>query len=159
MLGVFDLRKSKLYAMSDSMEVDLNAVCLMKSSKKVVTAQADGVMSIFSWDWFGDCNDQIIGHPSSIDCMTKYDESTVITGGEDGYLRAVSILPNKIVAILGDPLEVEDDIFTGEVSVSHCRNFLASCAHDDMVKIYDVSHLAIRPKDEEFDLEVYECSV
>ena len=81
------------------------------------------------------------------------------TSGEDGLLRAVSILPNKIVAILGDPLEVEDDIFTGEVSVSHCRNFLASCAHDDMVKIYDVSHLAIRPKDEEFDLEAYECSV
>lgn len=36
--------------------------------------------------------------------MVKYDENTVITGGEDGLLRAVSIMPNKIIAILSDPV-------------------------------------------------------
>ena len=72
----------------------------------------------------------------------KYDESTVITGGEDGLLRAVSVLPNRILAILGDPLDQEDEVFfIQKVSVSHCRNYVASCALDDMVKIYDVSHL------------------
>ena len=111
MLGVWDLRKSKLYAMSDSFEVDQNAVCLMKDGKKVVSAAGDGSINIFSWDWFGDCNDRIVGHPNSIECMVKYDESTVITGGEDGLLRAVSVLPNRIIAILGDPLDTEDEVF------------------------------------------------
>ena len=111
MLGVFDLRKSKLYAMSDSFDVDLNGLCLMKNQRKVVTAQADGVMGIFSWDWFGDCNDRIVGHPNSIECMVKYDEDTIITGGEDGLLRAVSVLPNRILAILGDPLDTDDEVF------------------------------------------------
>ena len=160
MLGVWDLRKSKLYAMSDSFEVDQNALCLMKDGKKVVSAAGDGSMNIFSWDWFGDCNDRIVGHPNSIECMVKYDESTVITGGEDGLLRAVSVLPNRIIAILGDPLDTEDEVFfIQKVTVSHCRQYLASCALDDMVKIFDVSNLASRPVDGTFDLEAYERSI
>lgn len=111
MLGVWDLRKGQLYAMSDSFEEDQNALCLMKNNKKVITAAGNGVINIFTWDWFGDCNDRIIGHPNSIECMVKYDESTVITGGEDGLLRAVSVLPNRILAILGDPLDQEDEVF------------------------------------------------
>ena len=111
MLGVFDLRKSSLYAMSDSFEVDLNAVVCAKGDKKVLTAASDGTISIFSWDWFGDCNDRIVGHPNSVECMVKYDENTVITGGEDGLIRAVGVLPNRILAILGDPLDTEDEAF------------------------------------------------
>jgi WD40 repeat protein len=105
MLGVFDLRKKELYAMSDNFEEDLTCVTLMKDSKKVLTSTSEGIINIFSWDYFGDCNDRIVGHPGSIDTMIKYDEETIITGCEDGLIRAVSVLPNKIVAILGDPLD------------------------------------------------------
>lgn len=111
MLGVFDLRKKELYAMSDNFEEDMSAVMIMKDEKKVLACSADGVINIFSWDYFGDCNDRIVGHPGSIDTMIKYDEDIVITGCEDGLIRAVSCLPNKIVAILGDPLDNEDEIF------------------------------------------------
>jgi len=107
-LGVFDLRKPVLYAMSDNFNEDQTAVCLMKDGRKVITSSAEGVINIFSWDWFGDCNDRIVGHPNSIQCMIKFDEDTVITGGEDGLIRAVSVLPNRILAILGDPLDQEE---------------------------------------------------
>lgn len=157
MLGVFDLRKNNLYAMSDSFEVDLNAVCLAKDNKKVLTAADDGTINIFSWDWFGDCNDRIVGHPNSVCCMVKYDESTLITGGEDGLIRAVSVLPNRIVAILGDPLDTEDEVFhIQKVSLSHCKTLVASVSLDDIVKIIDVSNLAERPEDGSFNLEAYE---
>ena len=111
MLGVFDLRMKSLYAMSDHFEEDLTAVCVMKHGKKVLAATSEGVINVFSWDYFGDCNDRIVGHPGSIDTMIKYDEDTIITGCEDGLIRAVSVLPNKIVSILGDPLDAEDEIF------------------------------------------------
>ena len=160
MLGVFDLRKSNLYAMSDSLEVDLNAVCLAKDNKKVLTAADDGTISIFSWDWFGDCNDRIVGHPNSVACMVKYDESTLITGGEDGLIRAVSVLPNRIVAILGDPLDTEDEVFyIQKVALSHCKTLVASCSLDDIVKVIDVSNLAERPEDGTFNLEAYERQI
>jgi WD40 repeat protein len=111
MLGVFDLRKKSLYAMSDHFEEDLTAVLLMKDEKKVVASTSEGIMNVFSWDYFGDCNDRIVGHPGSIDCMAKYDEDIIITGCEDGLIRAVSVLPNKIISILGDPLDPEDEVF------------------------------------------------
>jgi WD40 repeat protein len=80
----------------------------MKDGRKVMTASSEGVLNLFSWDWFGDCNDRIIGHPNAITCMAKYDEDTVITGGEDGLLRVVSVLPNRILSIVGDALDTEE---------------------------------------------------
>ena len=104
-LGVFDLKKGELYAMSDNFEEDLTALVVCKYGKKVLASTSEGVINIFSWDWFGDCNDRIIGHPNSIDCMIQFDEDTIVTGSEDGLIRAVSVLPNKIVAVLGDPVD------------------------------------------------------
>ena len=63
MLGVWDLKKPELYAMSDSFEEDLSAICIMKEGRKVLTASQEGIINIFKWDWFGDCNDRIVGHP------------------------------------------------------------------------------------------------
>lgn len=111
MLGVFDLRTKKLYAMSDHFEEDLTSVVIMKEGKKVLASTSEGTINIFSWDWFGDCNDRIIGHPGSIDTMICYDDDIIITGCEDGLIRAVSVLPNKIIAILGDPLDAGEEIF------------------------------------------------
>ena len=107
-LGVWDLRKQELYAMSDNFEEDLTSMVICKYDKKVLCATSEGIINIFTWDWFGDCNDRIIGHPGSIDTMIKYDEDTIITGSEDGLIRGVSVLPNKIIAILGDPTEQND---------------------------------------------------
>ena len=91
--------------------------------------------------------------------MIKYDEDIVITGCEDGLIRAVSVLPNKIVAILGDPLDNEDEVFhIQKVTLSHDKMFLASCTLDDMVKIIDVSTLKNRIKDD-FNEEEYEQSI
>ena len=71
MLGVMDLRTGKLYAMSDNFEEDLSSVAIMKDGKKVVASGADGIINIFSWDYFGDCNDRIVGHPGTIDTMVR----------------------------------------------------------------------------------------
>ena len=43
--------------------------------------------------------------------MIKYDEDTIITGCEDGLIRAVSVLPNRIIAILGDPIDTTEEVF------------------------------------------------
>jgi hypothetical protein len=92
--------------------------------------------------------------------MIKYDEDTVITGGEDGLIRAVSVLPNKIIAILSDPTDQEEtEVFhIQKVALSHDKCFLASISLDDIVKIIDVSHLGTRLK-EDFDEERYEQDI
>eukprot|EP00351_Strombidinopsis_sp_SopsisLIS2011_P001933 CAMPEP_0116877668 /NCGR_PEP_ID=MMETSP0463-20121206/9419_1 /TAXON_ID=181622 /ORGANISM="Strombidinopsis sp, Strain SopsisLIS2011" /LENGTH=91 /DNA_ID=CAMNT_0004525121 /DNA_START=719 /DNA_END=994 /DNA_ORIENTATION=+ len=91
--------------------------------------------------------------------MIKYDEDLLITGSEDGLIRAVSVLPNKIVSILGDAVDQEDEGFhIQKVTLSHDKCLLASCSPDDIIKIIDVSHLGSLAKFD-FDEEAYEQSV
>ena len=97
----------------------------MKEGKKVVIASSEGVLSLFSWDWFGDCNDRIVGHPNSICCMVKYDEDTLITGGEDGLIRVVSVLPNRIIAIVGDALDQDEGFHIQSLSLIHDKKLIA----------------------------------
>ncbi len=68
----------------------------------------------------------------------KLDENTLITGAEDGFVRGVSVYPNQIVATLGQH-EENQNFPIQRLSISHCRNFLASCSHDDSIKFYDIS--------------------
>ena len=98
-----------------------------------------GCIYIFKWDWFGDCKDRLIGHPNSIDSMIKLDENTILTGSEDGFLRGVSIYPNKIVSVLGNHSEDDEHFPIQKISLSHCRNFVASCSHDNSIKFYEIS--------------------
>ena len=42
------------------------------------------------------------GHPETVDCMLKIDESMLLTGSSDGLIRVVSIQPNKILGVVGD---------------------------------------------------------
>ena len=137
--------------MSDNFEEDLTAICIVKGTRKVAVSTNQGIINLFTWDWFGDCDDRITGHPNSVDTMIKYDEDTLITGAEDGLVRAVSVHPNKIIAILGGDEEDADDegtFYIQKVTLSHDKKFVASCSLDDVVKIFDVSDLNGRIKEE-----------
>lgn len=91
------------------MEEELTDLCLVKNGKFVCTSTSEGNLLLFKWDYFGDFKDRIIGHPNSIDSIVlihinfqcKIDEHTIITGGEDGLVRGVSIFPNLITGVLG----------------------------------------------------------
>jgi len=72
--------------------------------------------------------------------MIKLDENTILTGSEDGYLRGVSIYPNQIINILGNHSEDDEHFPIQKISLSHCRNFVASCSHDNSIKFYEISN-------------------
>ena len=53
-------------------------------------------------------------------------------------MRGVSVFPNQVVSVLGQ--HEEDEMFPVQgLSVSHCKNFLASCSHDNSIKFYDIA--------------------
>jgi hypothetical protein len=105
----------------------------MKNNKFVLCSSNQGTIFIFKWDYFGDCSDIIRGHNSSIDSMLKIDENTIVTGSEDGYLRAVSIYPNSIVSIIGKHSEDENVFPIFKLARSHCGYFLASTSNDSSI--------------------------
>ncbi len=111
-LGVYDIRKMKkanLYALSDNIEDELLCMSLINYGKKVICGTSDGPLVIFQWDWFGDFKNRLLGHPSSIFSIAKYDEYNVFTACEDGLIRYVSISPNKLKNIIVDKFEKNQD--------------------------------------------------
>eukprot|EP01038_Epipyxis_sp_PR26KG_P007724 gene7724-10497_t len=121
-LCAFDLRNHNNINRSDEQESEIHCVTIIKDGKKILCGTQDGVVLVFTWDRWGDCSDRFPGHPQSVDCIWKIDESTIITGSSDGLIRVLSIQPNKVLGIIGD----HEDFPVEGLSVSCDRNILAT---------------------------------
>lgn len=136
-LCVYDLRKQDKAERSDDQEAELHCVDIIRHGRKVVCGTQDGVLLFFTWSRWGDCSDRYPGHPETIDCMLKIDENTVITGSSDGLIRVVNLMPNKVLGILGD----HEEFPVEGMRRSRDGKLLASYAHDEIVRFWDISVL------------------
>ncbi|TNN49296.1 WD repeat-containing protein 55 [Liparis tanakae] len=136
-LGVFNLKRRRFELRSESQSGDLTAVALMKRGRKVLVGSSEGTLYLFNWDGFGATSDRFALRAESVDCMAALSDSIVCTGATDGYIRAVSVLPNRVLGCVGqhvgEPIE--------ELASSWDRRLLASSAHDQLIKFWDVSAL------------------
>ena len=123
------------YERSDDQEAELNCCVIIKNGKKIVCGTHEGVLLVFTWGHWGDCSDRYPGHPETVDCLYKIDENTVMTGSSDGIIRAVSIQPNKMIGVLGDHEEFPVEGMYSSID----GKFLASYAHDNLVRFNDIS--------------------
>ncbi|KAF8802383.1 WD40 repeat-like protein [Phlegmacium glaucopus] len=172
-LSVMDIRSKKTdpIAHSEDQEDELLSIVAIKGASKFVVGTQLGILSIFnrSSGW-GDCVDRVPGHPLSVDalCTLPADlpnvdtTSTVLTGSSDGYVRAVQILPTKLLGVVVDhaigggmsQLSIEEDGSTkpsripnkskasqGETSgaeQSQRRWWVGSVGHDDTLRMTDL---------------------
>jgi WD repeat-containing protein 55 len=151
-LCTYDLRKQKNTNRSDDQEAELQCVQVMKGGKKVICGTQDGVILYFSWDRWGDCSDRFPGHPETVDCFLKLDESTVLTGSSDGLIRVVALQPNKVLGVIGD----HEDFPVEGMRCSRDKRVLGSFAHDETVRFWDISMFAEDEDDEDEGEEVEE---
>ncbi|PKU62710.1 WD repeat-containing protein 55 [Dendrobium catenatum] len=136
-LSVCSLRKNKVQARSEFSEDELLSLVIMKGGKKVVCGSQNGPLLLYSWGHFEDCSDRLLGHPMSVDTLLKLDEDTLISGSEDGVIRLVGILPNRII----QPLAEHSEYPIEGLAFSYDRKFLGSISHDQMLKLWDVEEL------------------
>ena len=134
-LGVYDVRKPTADVRSDEQESELNCVEIIKGGRKAICGTQDGVLLIFSDGRWGDCSDRFPGHPDSVDCMLKIDESTIVTGSSDGLIRVVSVQPNKVLGIIGD----HEEFPVEGLRPNYDNTILASFAHDEVIRFWDLS--------------------
>ncbi|XP_077624910.1 WD repeat-containing protein 55 [Crocuta crocuta] len=136
-LGVFNIRRRRFELLSEPQSGDLTSVTLMKYGKKVACGSSEGTIYLFNWNGFGATSDRFALRAESIDCMVPVTESLLCTGSTDGIIRAVNILPNRVVGTVGqhagEPVE--------KLALSHCGCFLASSGHDQRLKFWNMAQL------------------
>ncbi|KAF8208280.1 WD40-repeat-containing domain protein [Mycena galopus ATCC 62051] len=116
-LSVMDVRSKKAtpFAQSEDQEDELLAATTIKGGAKIVVGTQLGILSIFNRSsGYADCVDRVPGHPSSIDALCSLPpafletaafpgmENTVLTGSSDGLVRAVQVLPTRLVGVVAD---------------------------------------------------------
>eukprot|EP00268_Persea_americana_P033116 TRINITY_DN3284_c0_g1_i2.p2 TRINITY_DN3284_c0_g1~~TRINITY_DN3284_c0_g1_i2.p2 ORF type:complete len:145 (-),score=42.42 TRINITY_DN3284_c0_g1_i2:275-709(-) len=82
-------------------------------------------------------SDRFLGHPMSVDTLLKLDEDKLISGSEDGVIRLVGILPNRII----QPIAEHSEYPIERLAFSHDRKLLGSISHDQMLKLWDLNDL------------------
>ncbi|KAM4676701.1 WD repeat-containing protein 55 [Discoglossus pictus] len=136
-MGVFNIKRRRFELLSEYQNGDLTSVCIMKRGKKVACGSSEGTIYLFNWNGFGATSDRFAVKAESIDCMIPITDNVVCTGSMDGIIRAINILPNRVVGSVGqhpgEPVE--------QLAKSRDGHFLASCAHDQKVKFWDISSL------------------
>ncbi|XP_034149178.1 WD repeat-containing protein 55 isoform X1 [Esox lucius] len=136
-MGVFNIKRRRFELLSEFQSGDLTSVAIMKRGKKVVCGSSEGTMYIFNWNGFGATSDRFAVKAESVDCIVPITDSILCAASTDGVIRAVNLLPNRVLGCIGqhvgEPIE--------QIACSRDSHFLASCAHDQMIKFWDISSL------------------
>ncbi|KAJ7481593.1 WD40-repeat-containing domain protein [Mycena latifolia] len=111
-LSVMDVRSKKAtpFAQSEDQDDELLSATTIKGGAKVVVGTQLGILSIFNRaSGYGDCVDRVPGHPSSIDAICALpggipgaDTDTILTASADGLVRAVRVLPTRLLGVVAD---------------------------------------------------------
>ncbi|XP_041634781.1 WD repeat-containing protein 55 [Cheilinus undulatus] len=136
-MGVFNIKRRRFDLLSEFQSGDLTSVAIMKRGKKVVCGSSEGTIYIFNWNGFGATSDRFALKAESVECIVPVTDSIMCTASMDGYIRAVNLLPNRVIGCIGqhvgEPIE--------ELATSWDSRFLASSAHDQLIKFWDISSL------------------
>ena len=136
-LGCLNLTTNKMVGQCDNLEDELLSCEIVKNGRKVVAGSQEGVLDIFTYGKWDDISDRYPGHPQSVDAIAKVTEDMVVTGSSDGLIRVISVLPNKILGLVGE----HSDMPIERLTMSFDKNMLASSSHDKTVKLWKVDWL------------------
>lgn len=136
-IGHLSLHNYKELGQSDTLDDELLSVCVLKNGRKAIAGSQTGTLNIFDYGKWEEYSDRFPGHPMSIDSVIKVDEDTVLTGSSDGIIRIISILPNKMLGVVGE----HGDMPVERMCVSKDKTTLATASHDHTIKLWDVKYL------------------
>uniref|UniRef100_A0A3Q3EY87 WD repeat domain 55 n=1 Tax=Labrus bergylta TaxID=56723 RepID=A0A3Q3EY87_9LABR len=143
-MGVFNIKRRRFELLSEFQSGDLTSVTIMKRGRKVVCGSSEGTVYIFNWNGFGATSDRFAIKAESIECIAPITDDIMCTASMDGYIRAINVLPNRVLGCIGQHI--------GEPSKSCAKSwdtrFLASSAHDQLIKFWDISGLPNQTVDE-----------
>lgn len=159
-LSVLDVRSKKLeaFAQSEDQEDELLSLATIKGGQKVIVGTQLGILSVFNRkSGWGDCVDRIPGHPHSIDALCNIPshypnaQSTLLTGSSDGLLRAVQLLPTKLLGVIAD----HGDFPIERIAVDRGGEgrWVGSAGHEEVLKLTDLKEVFEDDEEEDEDEE------
>lgn len=131
------IRQGKVLVASEIYDYEFNCSCVFKQESKLAVGDGKGDVYIFNWDEFGKHSDICtgVGRGEAVNAMIPITEKIILSGGDDGFIRAFHYFPQKylgIVGKVGHPIEKMD--------VCNDGHLIASTGADETVKFWNVAY-------------------
>ncbi|XP_050297333.1 WD repeat-containing protein 55 homolog [Anthonomus grandis grandis] len=134
-LTTIDLEKRSVFMQSEEYDDELTCLGLFRSESKVLAGSSKGVQYLFNWGEFGLHSDAFPGPKESINALIPITENIVVTGQEDGNLRATHLFPHRHLGIVG-----QHELSVENIDICNNGNFIASSGHLNEIKFWNVQY-------------------
>lgn len=134
-LTTLSIPGKRLYVQSEPYEEELTTMGIFRNDSKVIVGTSKGNFYAFNWGQFGYHCDAFCGPSTPLTKMVPITERIAVTGGEEGILRAMHMVPGRILGIVGQhnlAVETMDINATGEI--------IASSSHDNDIRFWNVKY-------------------
>uniref|UniRef100_A0A182QCD8 WD repeat-containing protein 55 homolog n=1 Tax=Anopheles farauti TaxID=69004 RepID=A0A182QCD8_9DIPT len=139
-LTTINLLQRKLYVQSEQYEEEMNCMGTFKRESKLVVGTSKGNYYTYNWGQFAYHCDAFVGPKASANRMVPITEQIAVMAGEDGILRAMHLVPGRVLGIVGQhPMAVDT------LDISGNGELIATSSHDNDVRFWNIKYF------EEFD--------
>lgn len=134
-ITTINIGSKKLHVQSELYEAELNCMALIKNDKKLIVGSSKGKTYLYNWGEFGYHSDEFPGPKHSINSMISISDNIVISGYEDGKIRAMHFFPHQQLGIVG-----QHNFAVENLDISGNGEFIASCSHDQLIKFWSITY-------------------
>ncbi|XP_055596001.1 WD repeat-containing protein 55 homolog [Uranotaenia lowii] len=139
-LTTISIPQRKMYVQSEPYEEELTCMGVFRNDSKLVVGSSKGNFYTFNWGQFGYHCDAFTGPKAGVNKMVPITERIAVVGGEDGFLRAMHMVPGRVLGIVGQhTLAVET------IDINSTGELIASSSHDNDIRFWNIKFF------EEFD--------
>jgi len=143
-LTAFNIRQKRVDLQSELFDSELLCLAKMKHGRKLVCGTSEGVLNIFNWGQWGNISDRFPCSQEQVDSVVSVTDNVLCAGTSDGVIRAVHILPNRVLGVVGQHME---DFPVESLTQTADQSCVASCSHDQRVKFWNVEELETQTVD------------
>lgn len=122
-----------LYVQSEPYEEELTSVGVFRNESKLIVSSSKGNFYAFNWGQFGYHCDAFTCPMSPIARMIPITERIAVTAGEEGILRAMHVVPGRVLGIVG-----QHSLGVEAMDINYSGELIASSSHDNDIKFWNI---------------------
>ncbi|KAK3711257.1 hypothetical protein RRG08_018738 [Elysia crispata] len=137
-LTAFNIRRKRMELQSELFDSEMLCLAKMKQGQKLICGTGEGTLSFFNWGEWGNISDRFPCGEAEINCIMPVTEYIAVIGTDDGYIRAVHVLPNRVLGVVGQHMENFPVEAMSKTADGTC---VTTCSHDQHVKFWNIEEL------------------
>lgn len=134
-LTTINIASKKMNIQSEPYEEELTCSGIFRNESKLVVGSSKGNFYTFNWGEFGYHNDAFSGPSTPISFMIPITERIAVTAGEEGVIRAMHLVPGRILGIVG-----QHSLAVEAMDISHDGEIIASSSHDNDIRFWNIKY-------------------